>query len=132
MAQFIGLQKLVVGGLKELSVDRSVDRQRSEIRPLGLRSTGPVDRASGTESSFSVGRPIRSTGVFQRAEALWRSTGSVDRPSNAQRRARCTRRSTVAVGRLQAAVDRPGRPAEAWSGNLRDLKLSHYGSNKFP
>ena len=40
MAQFIGLQKLAVGGLTELSVDHPVDWQRSEIRPLGLRSTG--------------------------------------------------------------------------------------------
>ena len=31
MAQYIGLQKLAVGGLTELSVDRPVDRQRSEI-----------------------------------------------------------------------------------------------------
>ena len=61
MPHFIGLEILAVRGLSELPVDLPVDRQRSEIRPLGLRSTDPVDRASGTESRAlcrSTGPPV--------------------------------------------------------------------------
>jgi len=110
MAQFIGLQKLVVGGLKELSVDRSVDRQRSEIRPLGLRSTGPVDRASGTENRFSVGRPLGRPG-FSREQKLsggrpGRSTGPPVHKGVHVYARRSTARSTDFRLRSTESVDR--------------------------
>ena len=111
MAQFIGLQKLAVGGLTELSVDRPVDRQRSEIRPLGQRSTGPVDRASGTENNFSVCRPSGRPG-FSREQKLSggrpsRSTG----PPVHKGVHVCARRSTDLVDRLQ--LRSTGRSTEA-------------------
>ena len=107
--KFIGQKNIAVGVCQACRSTRAVDRQRSEIRPLGLRSTGPVDRASGTESSLSVGRPIRSTGFFPES----RSSLAVDRPSSAQRRARlCT--SVDRVGRPTSSCGRPSsRPAEA-------------------
>ena len=74
--KFIGSEKLAVGVLSGLSVDRPVDRQRSKIRPL----EPPVDR------------PVTQKNR-EHCSQFW-STGSVDRPSARSRRARRARRST--------------------------------------
>ena len=71
MSQFIGLEKLAVGGLTDLSVDRPVDRQRSEIRLLGHRSTGRSTEARIQRASLSVRSTGRSTGAFPESRALW-------------------------------------------------------------
>ena len=79
-SQFIGLEKLAVGGLTDLSVDRPVDRptvifqtvvpsvdrsvdrgQDTESKPL-CPVDRPVDRGLSREQSSLDGRPGRSTG----------------------------------------------------------------------
>ena len=76
MPQFIELEKLAVGGLTDLSVDRGQD----------------------TRASLSVRSTARRPGPFQRAELSGRSTGTVDRPSCQNWRARLC---TWAVDRLK-------------------------------
>ena len=100
--KFIGLEKLAVGGLTDLSVDRPVDRQRSNFWPLELRSTGPVDRTSGTESTALCRSTARSTGAFPESRPLWTVDRVGDRPSSQNRRAR-----------LCTSVDRSRRPTSA-------------------
>ena len=75
------------------------------------------------EQTVSAGRSARSTGAFQRAEALWRSTGSVDRPSSQTGvHVLCT--SVNRLGRpTSSSVDRSGRPTEARSGIFGKRKL---------
>ena len=133
-------RKLAVGSQNDLSVDRPVDRPTVRFltvepavdrpgRPRpGYRKQAlcPVDRPDrplpGTENRVLC----RSTGAFQRAEALWRSTDPVDRPSSQAGVHVCACRSTDSVDRLgrptSSSVDRSGRPTEAMSGQLRDLK----------
>ena len=74
-----------------------VDRQRSEIRPLGKRSTGWSTVKPKQRVILSVGRPLRSTGKNKEHCSCSRSTGrSTDVHT-------CT---VVHVGRP------PGRPTE--------------------
>ena len=85
----------------------SVDRQRSDFRPLGRRSTGTVDRSPKQRVTLSVGRSVRSTEEKQRALHCSRSTGRstdvhtctvvhVGRPSRSTDRAiQLCQRSTV-------------------------------------
>ena len=80
MAQFIGLQKLAVMGQTELSVDRPVDRQWSEIRPLGLRSTGRSTEARIQRAVLSVRSTARSTGAFPESRVFW-TVDRVGRPA---------------------------------------------------
>ena len=127
MAQYIGLQKLAVMGQTELSVDRPVDRQRSKIRPLGLRSTGrstePLEQRADSLPVDRPGRPARSTGAFPESRALW-TVDRVGRPA-LQPTVACT---SVHVGRPPgrptSSVGRPsGRPAEARKQNSGIKKL---------
>ena len=107
---YIGLEKLAVGAFIQpwqLTVNRPG-------RPPTVRNltVGPaVDHGLEQRAELSASRPTRSTGAFQRAEALWRSTDPVDWPSSQNWRARlCT--SVDRLGRpTPTSVDRPGRPA---------------------
>jgi len=91
MAQFIGLQKLAIMGQSELSVDRPVDRQRSESDRWGCGRPGPLEQRA---DSLPVDRPGRP-GHFQRAELSGWSTGRSTGPLARYWRARCARRSTA-------------------------------------
>ena len=94
--KFIGLEKLAVGGLTELSVDRPVDQptvrfltvEPSVDRGQDTESTAlcpvdrSVDRGLSREQSSLDGRPGRSAGPPARTGVhvcARRSTGSVDR-----------------------------------------------------
>ena len=111
-SQFIGLEKLAVGSHVGLSVDR------------------PVDRGLDTESRLSVRSTARSTGAFPESKSSLRSTGSVDRPSSQNWRARlCT--SVDRLGRpTSSSVNRSGRPAEARQDIFGIEKLDFYFLNK--
>ena len=78
----------------------SVDRQRSDFRPLRGRSTGSVGRSLNQRASLSVGRPIRSTVEKQRATQVPRSAA---RSADVHTCTACT------------SVDWVGRPALARS-----------------
>ena len=107
-----------------LSVDRPVDRPTVKFLTVEPAVDRPVDRGTGTESRALC----RSTGAFQRAEALCsrpsRSTGppavlactSVDRPGRP----------------TSSSVDRSGRPAEARTDTLKGLKGWYFDTNKIP
>jgi len=99
--KFIDCQKLAVGVCQTCRSTARSTGQRSYFRPLCLRSTGSVDRGQIQRADSLSGRPPGRPGHFQRAELSGRSTGSVDRPSARSRRARCARRSTDPVDRLQ-------------------------------
>ena len=90
--KFIGCQKLAVGVLSDLSVDRPVDRQRSRIRPL----EPPVDRPVDPKEQ----RALLSVPVD------W-----VGRPAFCQVKA-CT---------LCTSVDRSGRPTSGIVDHTVDL-----------
>ena len=115
-SQFIEIEKLAVGSQIGLSVDRPVDRPTVRFLTVVPAVYRPVDRSLDTESRLSV----RSTGPvdwgFPESRALWRSTDPVDRPS-----------SQAGVHVLCTSVDRLGRPTEARSGQIRDLKGCLFG-----
>ena len=102
--KFIGSEKLAVGGLSGLSVDRPVDRPTVIFQTVVPSVDRPVDRGKDTESKLSVrsaARPPGRPGPFQRAELSGRSTGSVGRPSCRTGVHVCARRSTGSVDRLK-------------------------------
>ena len=109
MPYFIGIEKLAVGGL----VDRPVDRPTVIFHTVVPSVDRSVDRGQIQRTLLSVRSTARSTGTFPESRALW-TVDWVGRPA-----LQCTEACTLCT-----SVDRPGRPAEAWSGNLRDLKVS--------
>ena len=124
MAHFIGLQKLAIRGLTDLSVDRPVDRPTVIFQTVEPSVGRSIDRGQDTESkSLCPVDRLVARGLSREQSSLdgrpGRSTGPPARTGVHV----CARRSTVTVGRLQAAVDRPGRPAEASTEMKRDLKL---------
>ena len=68
-----------------LTVDRSVDRQRSDFRPLSHRRPASRPGPGYREQKLSVGRPPGRPGPDLESRTLWRSTGSIDRPSSQTR-----------------------------------------------
>jgi len=74
-----------------------VDRQRSDFRPLGKRSTGRSIEVPNREWPLSVGQPDRSTGTNRELCSFCRSTGTVDR---------CAQCTLVHVGRPPRSTDR--------------------------
>ena len=98
MPQFIGLEKLAVGGLTELSVDRPVDRPTVIFQTVVPSVDRSVDRGQDTESkslcsvnrsvgqglsrelSSLDGRPGRSAGPPARTGVhVWQHSGPADR-----------------------------------------------------
>ena len=78
--QFIGCQEIEPLELcQSFRSTGPVDWQRSKSDRCSLRSTDPVDRATGGESKLSVGRPAWSTDISREQSSLKRSTGPVDR-----------------------------------------------------
>jgi len=97
-----------------LSVDRRSTGQRSFFwplqppvdrlgRPITSREQNSLDRSTASRPLawiWTVGRLGQSTGHFQRASSLGRSTDPVDRPLCWQRAHGCALRSTGPVDRL--------------------------------
>ena len=114
MPQFIGLEKLTVESQIGLSVDRPVDRPTVRNLTVVPAIDRPVDRGLDTESRLSV----RSTGAFQRAEALCGRPGRSTGPPARTGVHVCARRSTDSVDRLQARstgpVDRQKPVQKIW------------------
>ena len=126
--KFIGLEKLAVGGLSGLSVDRPVDRPTVIFQTV----VPSVDRSRIQRAQLSVRPTGRSTGAFPESRAL-RTVDRVGRPASSQNLA-CT---SVHVGRppgrlTSSSVDRSGRPAEARTGLLQGLKTWYFDTNKIP
>ena len=95
--KFIGLEKLAVGSLSGLSVDRPVDRPTVIFQTV----VPSVDRGKDTESKLSVRSAARSTGAFPESRALW----TVDQPSSQNWGARLCTSVDRPVDRLQTSVD---------------------------
>ena len=100
--KFIGIEKLAVGVCQACRSTARSTGQRSYFRPLCHRSTGRSTDPGYREQVSLSGRPPGRPGPFQRAELSGRLTGSVDRPSCQNWRAR-----------LCTSVDRVGPPAIA-------------------
>jgi len=102
-------------------VDRSVDRQRSKIRPLE-QSGRPPGRPPRYREQGSLVRSIaRSTAQIQRAKLSGPVDRSVDRICVCQTCTRlCTsvdRNGRPALGSVDPAVDRHGLSATVWVRN---------------
>ena len=98
-----------------------VDRQRSDFRPLGSRSTGTVDRSPKQRVSLSVGRP----GAITVLSIFPRLTGPVDRQRDLLSGWDCGRpsRSTGFSTVRNLTVD--GRPARSTSFSQKVLTNSN-------
>ena len=124
MSHFIELEKLAVGPVRPVGrppgrpANGHISDRCAIGRPVGRPRPGYREHCSLS------GRP----GPFQRAELSRRSTGSIDRPSYQNRRARrSTARSTDFRTRSTGRST-----AEAWKLKFRDLKLGLFSWNKIP
>ena len=78
--KFIGLEKLTVAGLSDLSVDRPVDRPTVIFQTVVPSVDWSVDRARIQRANLSVRSTGRSTGAFPESRALW-TVDRVGRPA---------------------------------------------------
>ena len=69
--KFIGLEKLAVGGLSGLSVDRPADRPTVIFQTVVPSVDRPVDRARIQRAEALCRSIARSTGAFPESRALW-------------------------------------------------------------
>ena len=90
-APFIGFQNMAVGGqISSWRCCRSTARstgQRSDFWPWASGQPAGRPWPGYREQTLSAGRPPGRPGPFPYSRTLWRSTGSVDRPSSQTRRA---------------------------------------------
>jgi len=100
--KFIGSEKLAVGVLSGLSVDRPADRPTVIFQTVWAIGRPGGRPSQDTESNLSVRSTARSAGAFPESRALW-TVDRVGRPAILQ----------SWRARLCTSVDRVGRPTSA-------------------